>query len=514
MTARSAKLRVPVGSLGALSELGAGGQGTVYALTTEAATKLGLPYTDLVYKEYDRSARATLDPEVLDEMARFGGHLTPGQEGLGTRVAWPLATVERDGAVSGFLMRRAPEQFMVDLTLPSGPKRTLAEAQHLLNEERFLIDRQLLVHDRWRLQFLRDTADTLAQLHRNGITVGDLSPKNLLASFTSRPCCFFLDCDTMRMNNDSALPQVETTGWEIPKNEERATSSSDAYKLALLAIRLFAGDQDSKDITALSSVSRPLGALARSGISADPSVRPTPAEWLPALDAAMPVATPTLPGEGISARGPGGVPTGGPPAPGAAPFEPPSVQPPAPSNWKRALPITLACLVGLLILIGVLEQAMNSGSIGNTAAPTAPIFYPTSTDAPPDLSDPATAYEELNRQVQADDAEVRGSVAEHWVPQLASARKGLPVNGIIFDYPDILAEHRALRQSYPQARLVYSADWPVFQGQDFFVTILAIPHATAEDANNWCDQQGIDGDHCYAKLLSQSSGFEGTTRHR
>ncbi|MGH3904521.1 MAG: hypothetical protein ACRDTE_10075, partial [Pseudonocardiaceae bacterium] len=314
MTARSAKLRVPVGLLGALSELGSGGQGTVYAVSTEAAAKLSLPYTDLAYKEYDRSARAKLDPDVLDEMARFGGHLTPDQEGLGTRVAWPLATVERDGAVSGFLMRRAREQFVVDLQLPSGQKR-LAEAQHLLNDERFLIDRGLPVHDRWRLQFLRDTADTLAQLHRNGITVGDLSPKNVLVSFTSRPCCFFLDCDTMRMNNDSALPQVETPGWYIPKNEERATSSSDAYKLALLAIRLFAGDQDSKDIMALSAVSRPLGALAHSGISADPSVRPTPTEWLPALDAAMPAAATTLPGEGISARGPGGAPTGGPPAP-------------------------------------------------------------------------------------------------------------------------------------------------------------------------------------------------------
>ncbi|MGH3906936.1 MAG: hypothetical protein ACRDTE_22550, partial [Pseudonocardiaceae bacterium] len=187
----------------------------------------------------------------------------------------------------------------------------------------------------------------------------------------------------------------------------------------------------------------------------------------------------------------------------------------APSNRNRALPIALACIVGLLLLIGILGEAVNSGSIGNTAASATPSPGPFSTDAPPPvLSDPAAAYEELNRQVQVDDAEVRSSVAEAWVPQLASARKGLPVNGVIFDYPDILAEHWALRQTYPQARLVWSADWPVFKGQDFFVTVLALPHATAEDANNWCDQQGIDGDHCFAKLLSQVSGFEGTTRHR
>ncbi|HEY2762678.1 MAG TPA: hypothetical protein VGJ13_01465 [Pseudonocardiaceae bacterium] len=516
MTARSAKLRVRAGSLGTLSELGSGGQGRVYELSGGAAALRTLPHPDLVYKEYDRSARAALDADVLDEMAQYAAQLAPGQEGLADRLAWPLITVEREGVVSGFVMRRAPQQFVVRLQLPRGEKLTLAEAQHLLNEKRFLADRQLPVHDRWRLQFLRDTADTLAQLHRSGITVGDLSPKNLLASFTTRPYCFFLDCDTMRTAGRSALPQVETTGWEIPKGEERATTASDAYKLALLAVRLFAGDQDSKDITALSAVYPPLGQLARRGISADPSVRPKPTEWLPALDAATPRATTSLPWERLgtgtngvaphmgapttvpAGLGRSGVPTGPPPPARAS----------APNHLGRMIGIAFVVLVIVLFMVSLLAPAENRPS-GEQSSVT-----PGNTTTAPLPSDPAVAYAELNQQVMADSVEVRSSIAERWVPQLASARKGLVVNGVTFDYTDILQEHLALREKYPQARLVWSGDWPVFDGKDFFVTVLAVPFGTAQDANGWCDQQGIDGDHCFAKLLSQARRPAGTTGHR
>jgi hypothetical protein len=91
------------------------------------------------------------------------------------------------------------------------------------------------------------------------------------------------------------LPQVETIGWEVQNGEEQGTIASDAYKLALLAVRLFAGDQDSKDVTALSAVYPPLGRLAQLGLSTSPSIRPTPINWLPTLDAAIRRATTVLP---------------------------------------------------------------------------------------------------------------------------------------------------------------------------------------------------------------------------
>lgn len=508
MTARP-QLRVPASSLGTLSKLESGGQGTVYELAGGTPALSVLPYSDVVYKEYDQSARAKLDPGALDDMTRYAAQLTCGREGLGDRLAWPLATVEREGAVSGFLMRRAPQQFVVRLHLLNTEKQKLAEAQLLLNDEQYLADRQLPVHDRWRLQFLRDTADTLAQLHRHGITVGDLSPKNLLASFSTRPCCFFLDCDTMRMIDRSALPQVDTPDWEIQKGEERATTASDAYKFALLAVRLFARDQESKDVRALSAIYPPLGQLAQRGISPNPSVRPTPVDWLPILDAAAPLASTTLPWEQVRSRvgdatppkltGPHGFPLGPPPVV-------PSPRVPAPAkNYGGMFGLALAVLVGLVM---VLTQSSDT-PLGVEASPA-----PGTESVASILADPAASYAELSRQLTTDDAEIRGNIAETWVPQLASARPGLIVDGVTFDYTHILGEHWGLRQQYPEARLVWSGDWSSFTSSDFYVTVLAIPFDTAEEANGWCDQQGIDRDHCFAKLLSQVSGSDGSTRHR
>ncbi|MGH3832080.1 MAG: hypothetical protein ACRDRS_16815 [Pseudonocardiaceae bacterium] len=365
MTARSAKLHVHVDSLGILSELGSGGQGTVYTISEKAPGLRALPYPNLVYvyKEYNQSARAALDPDVLDEMARYAAELTSGPERLGDRLGWPLATVERNGAVSGFLMRRASPNFEVQLQLPSGVKQTLAEVQLLLNDGQYLADRTLPVHNRWRLQFLRDTAATLAQLHQSDIAVGDLSPKNLLASFSTRPCCFFLDCDAMRIAGRSALDQVETTGWEIPNGEEKATIASDAYKLALLAIRLFAGDQDSNDAAALSAAYPPLGQLAQWGISTNPSARPMPIRWLPTLDAAIPRTTTALPWEQsrskaggatapkrlVTATTPRSAPTTAPqPLQGrTAPTPPPS----APNHRGKKFGITLAVIFGIALVV-------------------------------------------------------------------------------------------------------------------------------------------------------------------
>ncbi|MGH3826543.1 MAG: hypothetical protein ACRDQX_05120, partial [Pseudonocardiaceae bacterium] len=82
------------------------------------------------------------------------------------------------------------------------------------------------------------------------------------------------------------------------------------------------------------------------------------------------------------------------------------------------------------------------------------------------------------------------------------------------DYTDILTEYRTLRQQYPQARLTKSLDWTVFDDPDSFVTVIAVPYQTAEDANTWCDQQDIDDDHCFAQLLSRIRGPDGTTQHR
>jgi len=126
----------------------------------------------------------------------------------------------------------------------------------------------------------------------------------------------------------------------------------------------------------------------------------------------------------------------------------------------------------------------------------------------------ATAYEQLVQQVALDNDEIRSNLTESWVAQLASARPGLVVDGVVFGYSDILSEHQAIRQRYPKVRLVWSGDWFSFSGRDYFVTVLGVPFTSAEQANEWCDSQGIDADHCFAKLLSDVIGYEDSTEHR
>jgi hypothetical protein len=97
------------------------------------------------------------------------------------------------------------------------------------------------------------------------------------------PSCFLIDCDAMRVGDASVLPQVQTPDWEVPPGEPTATPKADAYKFALLAIRLFAGDQSSRDPAALARLSPALGALAADSLNLERSRRPSIADWKPAL---------------------------------------------------------------------------------------------------------------------------------------------------------------------------------------------------------------------------------------
>ena len=54
----------------------------------------------------------------------------------------------------------------------------------------------------------------------------------------------------MRFRGRSVMPQLETPGWEVravSPREELGTAASDSYKLGLLALRLLAGSQDTRD---------------------------------------------------------------------------------------------------------------------------------------------------------------------------------------------------------------------------------------------------------------------------
>lgn len=123
------------------------------------------------------------------------------------------------------------------------------------------------------------------------------------------------------------------------------------------------------------------------------------------------------------------------------------------------------------------------------------------------------ARDELTQQISLDRPQVQGELAEKWVPQLSSKRPGLVVDGITYNYTDIVHDHYSLRPTY-RARLVWSGDWSSFREGNFYVTVAAAPFSTPEEANAWCDRQAIDSANCFAKRLSTSSGPDGSTVSR
>lgn len=297
-----------VTTLGPLTRLGAGSQGVVFA-----APNLRMRYApSLVFKQYQSAAASPLDVAALESMPTFLESLSfaDGTELL-SQAAWPCRIVDEHGAVTGFVMPAIPDAFYVQMMKSSGMSRERAEFQHLLNDEGFLARRRIDLTDKRRFELLREVARALSVFRRHDIAVGDLSPRNLLFSYDPVASVYFVDCDAMRVRGRSVSGQLETPGWEVRavnQGEELATAASDSYKLGLLALRLFAGDQDTRDITRLpATVPQAVRRLVAAALSADPARRPDPADWIAPLDAAAATAstkTPRIPAAAAAAARP------------------------------------------------------------------------------------------------------------------------------------------------------------------------------------------------------------------
>ncbi|MVU75942.1 hypothetical protein GPX89_01630 [Nocardia sp. ET3-3] len=272
--------------------LGQGGQGSVYEVTNRKFTVGPGPAWEVVFKEYDAALLPSLNAAALHAMVDllFDMSATEGAW-LCERAAWPAAVVEDQNQVCGFLMRAVPEAFRFDLRSLSGAastSRRLANFEYLLNDDAYISGIGLSISDSDRLALLADLSATLSRLHRLGIVVGDLSPKNLLFRTKPDAGCFLLDCDAMRLRGASVLPQAETPDWQLPSGEEKATRQGDIYKLGLLAARLFERNQTSTDPAALTAVSPTLGNLAQASLVAEPPRRPSPSQWTELLTVTIP----------------------------------------------------------------------------------------------------------------------------------------------------------------------------------------------------------------------------------
>jgi eukaryotic-like serine/threonine-protein kinase len=537
--------------LGELTRIGQGGQGVVYA-APNVKTKFA---ASMVYKEYKTQVLGGIDFTALAAMpALVEDTLTYKEaERLISLAAWPCALVENSGASSGFVMPVIPAEFFVELTTVKGVSSTTAEFQHLLNHPSVLAARGTIIDEAQRYALLREAASGLAFLHKHGVCIGDISPKNLLYSLTPHEAVYFIDCDAMRINGVSALAQVETPGWQVPSGEELATIYSDTYKLGLLALRLCAGDHDTTNSDHLPPTTPALlRQLITDTLTKSPQQRPLPEAWTYVLGHAIEEAqhrkltAPTTPVTTVGIAAPQ-IPTvhSRPSAQRSGysqppPSAPPSLQPAgrggpppvspwaSPANKSSSSTGAILAVVGVALVVAVIVLTIvlvknHDGSSQAASTAAYPTYSSAAQAAPaqaatvpaaaaPPVDPQAAALAQLQQFANGDRDYVRDQLAERWVPQLSSKRVGIydAEDGITYDNASILQEHLRLRSRF-DAKLLWSGDWANFDGSNFWVTVANVTFNDSASALAWCQSQGLDADHCYAGVISTT--HSGRTAH-
>lgn len=176
------------------------------------------------------------------------------------------------------------------------------------------------------------------------------------------------------------------------------------------------------------------------------------------------------------------------------------------------------------------DQLVECTDEGTSSGPDSVEDPPISTDvktvvatgsAAVDNRDPQTiALDALRAQANADKPFILSDLAERWVPQVSSKQPGLvatDVDGVTmvtWTPQEILNQHLRLRLRYPEVRLLWSDEWSSFNIRSWWVTVAGLTFDGPDAANAWCDSNAIPVNECFAKLVSNTRGPEGTTKYR
>lgn len=359
-----------------------GGQGRVYRSQHAPA---GLSDGPVVVKLYRRPP-STRAAGALAEMIAWRRALDGDQRRqLDRLAAWPLAIVNGADGPVGIAMHDVSGRFEVPFTMPSGRRQpVLLSLEHLLGSDDYLELRGLGVRldTRMRAAVVERISGALAFLHRRAVIVADIAPNNLLIGFGARgPAACFIDCDSMVFHGRQALAPVETADWQLPGEftEPRGTRSADAYKLGLVALRLFARSHDARALAPhVAHVPRELRELLARSLGADPANRPPAGEWQRALRE-------TLARGGLAERYPGPAPAIVRPRPVASRARPRRDAPPprpirpvrrpapaAPPRRRASEPIALAWLVLAAVLLALVFARLLAAADSSTAGTSFP----------------------------------------------------------------------------------------------------------------------------------------------
>lgn len=172
-------------------------------------------------------------------------------------------------------------------------------------------------------------------------------------------------------------------------------------------------------------------------------------------------------------------------------------------------------------LVDCVDEGLSSGPIEGDMPDTNSIKrIPSSGEARPATGDSESAsFDALRAQADADRPRVTSDLADRWVPQLSAKQPGLvaaDVDGrmVTWSNQETLRHHLALRMTYPEVRLLWSDEWRTFDLRGWWVTVAGVTHSEPTGANSWCDSKAIAVDQCFAKLVSNARGPEGTTKYR
>ena len=128
--------------------------------------------------------------------------------------------------------------------------------------------------------------------------------------------------------------------------------------------------------------------------------------------------------------------------------------------------------------------------------------------------DEQAAGDALQWQAKHDRSAVMSKFLGKWTPQLSSKQVDLVADGQTWTNRSILVEFLKTRQANPNAVIVNTSEWSVFDVGGWWVTLSGELYATADEANAWCDSQGYDAEHCLAKRMESSGSPQGTTKSR
>lgn len=131
----------------------------------------------------------------------------------------------------------------------------------------------------------------------------------------------------------------------------------------------------------------------------------------------------------------------------------------------------------------------------------------------PLLADPVAAEDTLESQADTDYLEAV-KLFDKWAPQIFSVRPGLAANGVVYDSAKILQSVNNIKARYPQAILVSSDLSSSFISGGFWVVLVPPGFDTAEQANAWCDSEGLPAADCFAKRMKLSEGPKGNNVYR